>query len=214
VVQLPEVPSIAKQSLFAGCIRLPIVLDADRLQAEVSALPEALWGNRGGRIGVHMAAEAIFLRGYAPAEGDLPIEDRESLRLLPYVSGFIHSMVPAPPMRSLIAKLPAGALIPAHVDRADYFSKTIRIHVPIVTNDRVAMFCGGKTYRMKVGEAWLLNNSAIHGVWNAHSSMSRTHLISDFIPSQPLLDLIKAGDPGLGEADPITEQMLVRRPDS
>ena len=76
---------IDKQTLVGGCIRLPLQIDAAPLQAELAALPADLWGRRDGRVGVHEVAEAIFLRGHAPAQGDLPIEDRPALARLPSV---------------------------------------------------------------------------------------------------------------------------------
>jgi hypothetical protein len=54
-----------------------VSVSIERLQAEVAALPESAWAGTGGRVGVHRAAQAIFLRGFAPAEGEKPIEDRE-----------------------------------------------------------------------------------------------------------------------------------------
>jgi hypothetical protein len=187
-----------KHGLLGGCVRLPLAVDADQLLGEVAALDASLWGTTAGRVGVHSAAEALFLRGYAPAEGDRPIEDRPALQQMPYIRSFIEQTIPAPPLRALLARLPAGATIPRHVDRAPYFDRTIRIHLPIETNDRVYMLCAGNLYQMRSGEVWVLNNSAEHGVWNRDSSRARTHLICDFLPTPELAALIKAGDRNLG----------------
>jgi hypothetical protein len=196
-----------KHAHLQGCVRLPLALDANRLGEEVAALPGNFWGTTAGRVGVHRAAEAVFLRGYAPAEGNKPIEDRPALNSLPYLRSFLEEMVPAQPLRALLARLPAGATIPPHVDRGSYFANSIRIHVPVETNDRVWMLCAGKAYRMVPGEIWVLNNGAEHGVWNRHESLSRTHLICDFLPTEQLLALLEKGEWGLGipiaEADKV-----------
>ncbi|MEO5596411.1 MAG: aspartyl/asparaginyl beta-hydroxylase domain-containing protein [Lysobacteraceae bacterium] len=197
MLQLPDHPKIDKDALIGGCTRIDVAVDLPQLLAEFHSLPAELWGGRGGRVGVHMAAEAIFLRGHAPAEGNLPIADREALDLLPCIRKLIEQLIPAPPMRCLLAKLAAGATVALHVDRPDYFSKTIRIHVPIVTDPAVLMIAQGKAYRMAAGEVWALNNSNVHGVINDWSQ-PRTHLICDFLPTPQLEALILAGERDLG----------------
>jgi hypothetical protein len=195
---IPGQPLLDKNSLIGGCARLPIGCDLERLAAEVAAMPGGLWGTRGGRVGVHTPAQAVFLRGYAPADGDLPVEDRDALDHLPYVQTLIRSLIPASPMRCLLALLPAGATILPHVDQAPYFGQTIRIHVPISTNPHTWMYASGLSYRMAPGEIWALNNSAVHGVWNGDEERSRTHLICDFLPSPELLALLASADRSLG----------------
>jgi hypothetical protein len=200
MLDLPGQPCIDKSRLIGGCIRLPLAVDAARLAAEVAALPASLWGTRGGRVGVHRSAEAIFLRGHAPAEGELPIDDRAPLALLPYAREIVTTLIAAPVQRCLLARLLGGAVIDLHIDQAPYFAKTIRIHVPVVTHAEVWMLAGGRRYRMAAGEVWALDNSAPHGVRNGHATLSRTHLIADFLPSPPLLALLAQGARGLGLA--------------
>lgn len=198
MLDLPGQPIIDKATLVGGCLRLPLQLDARRLAAEVAALPESAWGTTGGRVGVHRAAEALFLRGHAPAQGELPIEDREPLTFLPYAREIIERLIPAPAQRCLLARLPGGASIDPHIDRALYFAKTLRLHFPVETHDRVWMVAGALCYLMKPGEAWVLNNSGPHAVWNADSQRSRTHMICDFLPTPELLQLMAAGERNLG----------------
>jgi len=206
MLDLPGQPVLDKQSLVGGCVRLPLTVDADRLHAEFAALPTSVWGTTGGRVGVHCAAEALLLRGYAPAEGNKPIEDRPALDLLPYARYIIEDLIDAPPLRCLLARLPAGAAIPPHIDRAPYFSKSLRVHVPVETHERSWMLCAGQVYAMRAGEVWVLNNSATHAVWNEHPTLSRTHMICDFLASPALLDLLARGERALGRHMPEVER--------
>src|SRR5262249_17868400 len=96
MLELPGQPTVDKHSLVGGCLRLPIRVDAKRLRAEVAVLPSALWGTAGGRVGVHGAAEALFLRGTHQQRGEKPIEDRAPLELLPYAREIIERLIPAP----------------------------------------------------------------------------------------------------------------------
>lgn len=208
MLSLPDHPLIDKTRLIGACSRLPLSFDVEPVLAEIAALPDGSWGQRGGRVGVHNPAQAIFLRGHAPAEGDLPVEDREALDRLPSLRHLIENVIPAPPLRCLLALLPAGAVIATHIDQADYFSKTIRIHFPITSNDDVWMYSVDRCYHMRPGEIWALNNSARHGVVNAHAHASRLHMICDFLPSPELAGLLFRADRGLGERRPDIEARL------
>jgi len=209
MIALPGHPLLDKTDLIGRCARLPLRVDAARLEAEVAALPAELWLSRGGRVGVHNVAQAIFLRGHAPAEGDLPIDDREPLALVPYIRQIITRLIPAPPMRCLLARLPGGAVIASHKDQADYFAKTIRIHVAVTTHANAWMYCDERSYHMEPGEVWALNNSATHGVWNADPERARTHLICDFLTSHDLLVLLAGADRDLGVIEPAVEDQLI-----
>lgn len=212
MLTLPGHTVLDKVALIGGCARLPLRCDLTRLLAEVAVLPSELWGTRGGRVGVHNAAQAIFLRGHAPAEGNLPIEDRAALAHLPYIREIITSLIPAPALRCLLAMLPPGATIMPHMDHGDYFSKAIRIHVPIITSPNVWMFCADRSYNMQAGEIWALNNSTTHAVWNADPALGRIHLICDFLPSSGLFALLADAQRDLGVVEPRVNQRLFASP--
>jgi hypothetical protein len=202
MLELPGQPYLDKAALIGACIRLPMEFDAARLAAEVESLPAEFWGTTGGRVGVHAEAEGVFLRGHAPAEGNLPIEDRPAMVQLPYVSEIIRERIPAPPMRCLLARLKGGARVATHIDRAPYFAQTIRLHIAVTSHERAYMFCAGQCYVMRPGELWALNNTAPHGVWNADPARERTHLICDFLPTAGLGSLLAAGARDLGTPQP------------
>lgn len=208
MLDLPGLPVLDKARLVGGCLRLPLTIDAPRLRAEVESLPAALWQGTGGRVGVHQVAQAIFLRGYAPAEGPKPIEERPPLALLPYAGTIIQELIGAAPLRCLLASLPPGAAISAHIDKAPYFSKSLRVHVPVVTTGQVWMYCAGLSYRMQPGEVWVLNNSDLHGVWNASDAQARVHMICDFEPSPTLLESMAQGERHLGVDEPAVRERL------
>jgi Aspartyl/Asparaginyl beta-hydroxylase len=208
MLELSGQPLLNKGDMVGACIRLPLRFDAPRLALEIDSLPKNYWGTTGGRVGVHRAAESVFLRGHAPAEGDLPIEDRPPLSHLPYVRNIIQVQIPAPPMRCLLARLPGGSLVAMHVDRAPYFAQTIRLHIAVTTHDRAFMYCGGHCYVMQPGELWALNNNAPHGVWNADETRARTHLICDFLPTAALRQLLAEGERDLGALRPDVESRL------
>ena len=117
-------------------------------------------------------------------------------------------MIPAPPLRCLLAKLPAQAVIPPHIDRAPYFSKTLRMHVPVETHDQSCMLCAGEGYLMRAGEVWALNNCAEHAVWNAHPALSRTHMICDFLRAARCSSCSQHGERNLGRPMPDVDRHI------
>jgi hypothetical protein len=110
MITLPGHPLLDDLRMIGGCARLPVRVDAEHCRRKCVG-PAEMWLSRGGRVGVHNPAQAIFLRGHAPAESNLPIEDREALR---------HVLRPRVMTQRLrrrcaaCARLPGGAVIAAH----------------------------------------------------------------------------------------------------
>ena len=199
---------IDKFEVIGGCARLPIEIDAERLQTEVRSMKAEHWGGMGGRIGVHTQVQAVFLRGFAPAEGDKPVIDRDVLDEVPYVREIIYDFIPAPVQRCVVAQLKPDGHVRIHADEGEYFSKHIRLHFPVFTNSKVVMYVNDRSYRMLPGEAWALNNNAQHGVMNRHPTETRTHIIADFEPTNDLLTLLSESSKGLGVQDVNTLEQL------
>jgi hypothetical protein len=195
-------PALNKTALIGGCLRLPITIDVARLRAEIDALPLDVWDTTAGRVAVHRDAGALFLRGYAPKEGDKPIEDRPALNLLPYAREIIETKLGSKPLRCLLARLVGGGVVTEHTDIGGYFERTIRIHVPIISNPRVWMVSAGLCYAMAPGEVWALNNSTKHAVWNADPEQARTHMICDYLSTPALVDLLGRSERNLGRHMP------------
>lgn len=205
---LEHLPELDKTTLIGGCSRLPLRFDAARLLAEVVALPKSLWGSNAGRVGTQFSAQAVFLRGHAPYEGKFPIEDRDALAHAPYANELIHSLIPAEPMRCLLALLPAGGTVMPHTDNGAYFLRTIRLHFPVITTENVWMVCAGQSYQMREGEIWALNNRVEHAVWNDEPRLARVHLICDFLSSPALLALLERSERNLGGHNSRVNQRL------
>jgi Aspartyl/Asparaginyl beta-hydroxylase len=79
-------------------------------------------------------------------------------------------------------RLAPGMIINLHYDTCPEVSclafKQVRLHVPIVTNDRVTFFVGGEKIKMQPGHLYYVNFSKRHYVRN-DGDEARTHLVMD-----------------------------------
>ena len=88
-------------------------------------------------------------------------------------------------IRAMAAKLMAGGKITSHRDSHPSFRFGHRIHVPISTNPRVRFMIDGRPYRLKVGEAYEINNQKTHGVMNKGTE-DRITFIFDYVPPEQM----------------------------
>jgi len=185
---------IDKERLIGSCVQLPKKFDVDRMRAEILSIPAGLWGEY--RAEEQQEAVAVFLKGYPPIQFK-PDEERPILAKLPYLRRIIYEQLPGTPRKCLVARLPAGATIPMHVDSGkdmeDYFSSTLRLHIPVRTNPDVYFFIAPRFFSMGAGELWVINNRVEHGVINAHPHDERVHLIIDVDPDEHTFAMIRAG---------------------
>lgn len=91
----------------------------------------------------------------------------------------------------MLAKLSAGAKIEAHIDNVVESVYPLKIHVPIKKNPHVKMFVGDGTYHFEVGQAYEMNNMAMHAVAN-DGYEDRIHLIFTYYDCQ--LNIVKERD--------------------
>jgi hypothetical protein len=76
-------------------------------------------------------------------------------------------------------RLTPGSVIKEHVDTDLSFEDgTVRLHVPVVTNDAVDFRLNGTRVVMEAGSCWYLRLSEPHSVAN-RGSEDRVHLVID-----------------------------------
>ena len=94
--------------------------------------------------------------------------------------------------------LEPGADVPEHVDIHYYWRTHLRIHIPVLTNPKVAFTCNGETIHMPAGECWILDSFYPHTVVNGGSER-RVHLVLDTVGSGELWDLVNTANEGAAE---------------
>lgn len=84
-------------------------------------------------------------------------------------------------VRAILVRLKAHGTIPQHIDTGYSLMNCRRIHMPVVSTDKVEFTVGGEQQVMNQGELWEINNAREHSVVNK-GGQSRVHLIVDWVP--------------------------------
>jgi hypothetical protein len=83
-------------------------------------------------------------------------------------------------IRASIVRLRAGGTIAPHTDNNFSLVHSHRMHLPLLTNDRVLFTVGSETINLRAGEVYEINNRRKHSVENSGDT-DRVHLILDFV---------------------------------
>ena len=202
---------IDKHDLIGSCIKLDEDIDLATMRDEVMYLNPDNWKNERNRD--HSDALSCFLKGYPAREGK-PSEERDIFESLPYTKALINNLGYGELANALLAKLKPGGIILLHTDgnaedlKPSYFSTTIRLHIPIITSELSKFYDNGQFYSMNEGELYVINNSAKHGVVNAHPHDERIHLIFDLYPNELFLKKLKVTEREIGYCDDEVYQKL------
>jgi hypothetical protein len=165
---------------------------SDPLSEAILALSPAAWLDNQQRqqdYDVHRSTESVVLI-FTDGAGwpDITVTRESGWDLLatvavPLMAGIIknHYEHGGTIIRAMAAKLLPGEVISPHRDAHPSFHHGHRIHIPIKTNPRVRFMIDGQPYKMKVGEAYEINNQKTHSVMNKGAE-ERINFIFDYVP--------------------------------
>src|SRR5581483_6914174 len=171
--------------------RLPLAFDAERLRAEIEALPESAWAEHPSDYQGNSSLRLISVGGAENDDVDGAMLPTPHLRRCAYLQqvlegfGVVWS-------RSRLMRLAPGASVPEHADINYHWFRRVRVHIPVVTTPEVRFHCGGESVHMGAGEAWIFDNWRLHRVENP-SKITRIHLVADTTGSAAFWQLAAAG---------------------
>ncbi len=87
-------------------------------------------------------------------------------------------------VRAQLAKMGPGAKIDPHRDSFFILENSHRIHIPLVTTEKLQFVVDDELVRMDAGKMYELNNQVMHWVNNPKDSIDRIHLIIDYLPPE------------------------------
>jgi hypothetical protein len=175
-------------------LKLPIEFDADRLAAEIRALPDAAWMPHPQGFEGNEAVPLVSPGGQATDGFDGAMAPTEHLGACPYMIQVMGELG-ATWGRSRLMALAPGSDVPAHVDIHYYWRTHFRVHIPVITNPGVIFTCGETEVHMKGGECWIPNTFRRHFVQN-RGTERRIHLVMDTVGGERFWELMHAAQAG------------------
>lgn len=168
-------------------IKLPIKFDVDRLQRDLAALdrfelithPLEYHDGRWKLLAlVAPGGRSDFLHDGKAGYGAEPPAKTEILKNAPYFEEVLD-WFPAEVLRARVSVLPPGARVLRHYDPVESIDfGVLRLHVPVVTHEKVVFYLGGRRQSWREGEAWYGDFTFPHHIVN-DSPISRVHLLID-----------------------------------
>jgi hypothetical protein len=171
-------------------------VDIDQLRAAVLSIPEAVWDaeneDKPNRFEALDRTRHVVFRFVSNFRDwrqsyDRPLWLEWKSLLEPVLAqatrdyGYRHGVFP----RIMLARMAPGGGIKPHRDANPAAKWPHKIHVPLLTNDKVTFFVDGVGYHFPEGEAVEVSNMAVHAVENAGAT-DRIHLIFEYYdPEQP-----------------------------
>jgi len=200
-----QAPLVSGAMFFADRLRLALDFDPDRLSQDLSNAVSHGWRRQADRQVYDGAWDAIALR--APAEARHPIAmifanptsesfvDTPVLKACPYFREVLGAF-PCTLRSARLMRLAPGSVIKEHIDSfLDIEDGRVRLHIPVVTNDRIDFRLNGRPLVMAAGTTWYLRVSDPHSVAN-RGTTERVHLVIDAELNQWLVGLLESAETG------------------
>ena len=168
--------------------KLPLRFDAERMLQEVSQAPESAWREHPSGYEGNSALILVSARGGENDDMRGPMQPTQKLDYCPYLKQVMAAFRTVVG-RCRLMRLEPGANVTSHCDISYYWRKRIRLHIPIVTDPRVAFTSKDETVHMAAGEAWTFDNWYMHGVKNP-TDIQRIHMVIDTVGTSSLWRMI------------------------
>jgi hypothetical protein len=174
--------------LFPDRLRLPLDFDPARLAADMAAIAGSGWISHFVKQNYEGDWSVIPLRAQAGARHIVQMiysnpsatafEDTPMLEAAPYLRE-VMATFSCPLQAVRLMRLTPGSIIKEHRDHDLRFEDgTVRIHVPVTTNEAVDFRLNGVQCVMAAGTCWYLRLSDPHSVAN-RGGADRVHLVID-----------------------------------
>jgi hypothetical protein len=157
--------------------KFPFRFDADRLRRELETFPEEAWHWHHENFKGNSALHLVTTNGTLNEDFDAPMLPTEHLMKMPYVRQ-VFSQFRTLLGRARMLRLEPEKGVPVHIDNNYYWRTHTRVHIPIITDQRIRFRTGDQEVHMAAGEAWTFNNWLPHTVIN-ETEVRRVHLTFD-----------------------------------
>ncbi len=198
-----------------GCLRLPFTFSPEALKADLAMITQSDWighfvtANYEGdwsALALRIPSSSVGLHPVASLFSHWGSEGWEDSELLPKTPSFreVLDSFECHLTSVRLMRLAPGSHIKEHCDPGlDLESGTVRLHVPVQTNDDVDFRLNDERISLSEGECWYLRLSEPHSIRN-NGQTDRIHLVIDAEVNPWLEALIRQAD--TPEGDPLSIQ--------
>ena len=123
--------------------RLPVRLDAERLRAEMEALPASAWSRHPQEYEGNTAARLISVGGGQTDVFVGEMAPTPALLASPYLQQVLATFSTVW-SRSRLMRIAAGGKVPLHSDSIYHWFYRVRVHIPVITRPRRRVGRGGR----------------------------------------------------------------------
>jgi len=180
-------------------IKLPLCFEPARLKADLASIAPDAWTPHFNPREYQGDWRVVPLRSvggkanHIYSDPTATLEDFVATPILSRCAYFQEVLAGfACPMSSVrLLSLGAGSRIREHRDyMLEYAAGDARLHIPIVTSPAVEFYLAGQRVFMNEGEAWYLDFSQPHSVYNGGTA-DRIHMVLDCIVNDWLRSLLE-----------------------
>lgn len=177
--------------------KFPFDFNPDLLKQDLAKVAEDEWikhFNQGYYEGNWSVASLRSIGGrtkqiYPDPNSTEPFADTEILSRCEYVREVLER-IECEKQAVRFMLLGAGSKI---IEHKDYFmgieDDCVRLHLPVITNDKIEFYLADEQIKMSEGELWYLDFSQKHRVAN-NGDKDRIHLVIDCFPNKWFLDFL------------------------
>jgi uncharacterized protein (TIGR03032 family) len=170
-------------------VKLPFLVDADRLAEEVATIPDGAWRDHPEGAPGNDALVLVGVGGDPAGDSTVgPMAPTRHLENLPYTRRVLAALG-STIGRTRLMRIATETDLGTHVDTNYYWWHHVRVHVPVLTTPDVRFTAGDDAVHMGPGDIWVFDTWRPHSVENPAQS-ARIHLVVDTVGSAFLWDLI------------------------
>jgi LPS sulfotransferase NodH len=157
--------------------KLPFQFDSVRLKEEFNSFEASEWQEHPQNYDGNYSIRLVSVDGGENDDYFGYHAPTKNLNRMPYVKQIL-SIFDSVISRTRLMIVTKKNIVPMHVDLHYSWYKHVRIHIPIITNEKTLFICDKESVNMKEGECWIFDTWRNHSVINNSDSI-RVHLVID-----------------------------------
>lgn len=181
-----------------NAIQFNTTYDILALEKELDIALTSTWANHYNTKDYSGEWKSISLRSASGSSSDIyanytdqPFKDTPLLAELPYLQSILATWKCEKETVRFLALYPGSEIKPHKDNGCSYQDGNFRLHIPIITNNKVDFIVENQSYYLAPGTCWYMDFSKEHSVRNSGDTV-RIHLVIDCLRNEWTDEIFKA----------------------